>query len=384
MWYPVLGAVIGIYLLINLALGEVFSGFVATYVAQPILWALLAILVLRLPRERAAGKASWRDALIVAALMAGVLHIVLLVTAGFIEGFGNSPYSFTPRGIITNMFYVGSALVGVELSRAYLINSLSRRYATLVIALVALLYAALAIPMRKFTGVAGAEETVIFLGATCLPLVATSLLASFLAYLGGPVPAIAYSGIIVAFQWFSPILPDLPPMMTALFGTVAPIVGFALVQYGLLPAYTRIRMARKKRTWLPVGWIATGIVAVAIVWFALGLFSFRPMVIYSGSMSPALDVGDVAIVIETSPDEINIGDIIEYRTEEDTIIHRVIDVQEGEEGRVFITQGDANSSPDSDPVAPGQITGRVVFTLPKVGWVAVGVKSLFSSSAEND
>ena len=101
-------------------------------------------------------------------------------------------------------------------------------------------------------------------------------------------------------------------------------------------------------------------------------------------MSPAIDVGDVVIVVETSPEAINIGDIIEYRTEADTIIHRVVDVYDGGGERVFITQGDANSSPDSNPVMAGQITGRVVFTVPKVGWVAVGVKSLFSSSAEND
>ena len=151
MWYLVTGALIIIYLLISFALARIFSPYVATYVAQPILWISLAVLVLRLPREWPAGKSSLRNPLIAAAAMAGVLHVVLLVTGGFLSGFGESPYSFSPSGIITNIVYVGSALVGLELSRAYLVNRLSRKHATLAIALVALLCTVIVISRASWT-----------------------------------------------------------------------------------------------------------------------------------------------------------------------------------------------------------------------------------------
>lgn len=387
MWHLVTIAVIVIYLLINFALNNIFSGFTATYVAQPLLWIALAILVLRLPAVRAAGKLSLKNQIIAAAAMAGALHVVFFVTAGVLSSFGNSPYSFTPTGIITNIIYVGSTLLGIELSRAYLVNSLAKKNPTLIIALIAIFFTLVMIPKGKFSGIEGGQETVTFVGETALPLLARNLLATFIAHLGGPVPAIAYSGIIFLFEWFSPVLPDLTPMLTALVGTVAPIVGFTLVQYGLLPYYLRVRPKRVKKrkapTSLPAGWIATGVLSVAIIWFSLGLFTFKPVVIYSGSMNPDIDVGDVVVVAETSPEKIKTGDVIEYRTEGGNIVHRVVEIMETESGRVFVTKGDANDSPDSEPVLGANVAGKVIFTIPKVGWIAVGVKSwLFAPAAE--
>jgi len=387
MWHLVTLAVIALYLLINLALNKVFSGFTATYVVQPLLWIALALLVLRLPAVKAAGKASLKNQLIAAAAMAGVLHIIFFVTAGFLSSFGNSPYSFTPSGIITNIIYVGSTLLGMELSRAYLVNSLSKKRSTLIIALVAIFYTVLMIPFSKFGQVEGAKATVTFLGETCLPLLAMNLLATFLAFVGGAQPAIAYRGIVLAFEWFSPVLPDLTPMLTALVGTIAPIVGFTLVQYGLLPYYLRVRPRRVKRrkapSSLPAGWIATGILSVAIIWFSLGLFSFKPVVIYSGSMTPGIAVGDIVVVAETSPEKIRTGDVIEFRSEIGNIVHRVVEISESESARVFVTKGDANDSPDSEPVLAANVAGKVIFKIPKVGWAAVSVKNwLFSPSPE--
>jgi len=387
MWHAVTLAVIVIYLLINLALNKVFSGFTATYVVQPVLWIALALLVLRLPAVKSAGKASLKNQLIAAAAMAGVLHVTFLVTAGFLADFGKSPYSFTPSGIMINIIYAGSALLGLELSRAYIVNSLSKKNSTLVIAFVALLFTLLMIPFTKFGQLHAAKDAVTFLGERFLPLLAMNLLATFLAFLGGAQPAMAYRGIVLAFEWFSPVLPDLTPMLTALAGTIAPIVGFSMIQYGLLPYYLRVRPRRVKRrkatATLPAGWIATGVLSVAIIWFSLGLFSFKPVVIYSGSMNPAIDVGDVVMVVNTSPEKILTGDIIEYRTEAGNIVHRVVEIMDSESGRLFVTKGDANAYPDSDPVLGANIAGKVVFKIPKVGWAAVGIKNwLFAPAAE--
>jgi hypothetical protein len=50
---------------------------------------------------------------------------------------------------------------------------------------------------------------------------------------------------------------------------------------------------------------------------------------------------------------------------------------------VFVTKGDANDSPDSEPVLGANVAGKVIFTIPKVGWIAVGVKNwLFAPAAE--
>jgi signal peptidase len=100
--------------------------------------------------------------------------------------------------------------------------------------------------------------------------------------------------------------------------------------------------------------------------------------VVSGSMSPAIAVGDVTIVRDVAADDIVEGDVIQYAHDSITTIHRVIDIQQVEGSTVFITQGDANQDPDGKPVHPEQIKGKVQLCIPKVGWVSIGIKNLFS------
>jgi len=65
--------------------------------------------------------------------------------------------------------------------------------------------------------------------------------------------------------------------------------------------------------------------------------------------------------------------------EEATIMHRVIEIQETETGgKLFITKGDANDQPDSEPVMPENVVGKTVMTIPKIGWASIAVKQFFT------
>jgi len=109
-------------------------------------------------------------------------------------------------------------------------------------------------------------------------------------------------------------------------------------------------------------------------------------VVLSGSMSPAIDPGDVVIVDRTDPATIDEGDVITYlRGSADTpTTHRVVGV-EADGGRyTFETKGDANEESDPQPVAGPNVLGRVVLTIPYIGHVirfantAVGAVVLFA------
>ncbi len=116
-----------------------------------------------------------------------------------------------------------------------------------------------------------------------------------------------------------------------------------------------------------------------IIWFAVGLFPFQPSVVLSGSMRPVIDAGDVIIIAKIPTDTIEVGDISQFRKPEKiTIMHRVIEIQGTEEAKLFITKGDDNDEPDADPVIPKNVVGKVVFTVPKIGWVAIVIKNFFT------
>lgn len=91
-------------------------------------------------------------------------------------------------------------------------------------------------------------------------------------------------------------------------------------------------------------------------------------VVVSGSMAPTLSPGDVVLVEETSPAAITAGDIITYERDGTRTTHRVVEVVPREEGPHFRTQGDANEEVDQQLVAPDHLLGRVMVSIPYVGY----------------
>jgi len=117
-----------------------------------------------------------------------------------------------------------------------------------------------------------------------------------------------------------------------------------------------------------------------IIWFASGVFPIKPVLVPSGSMEPVIRPGDVVLTAPVKPELIKKGDVIEFRdTKQDiNIIHRVIRIEGTGSSRVFYTQGDANGAPDADPVSPQAVLGKTVMTIPRIGWISIYVKSIFS------
>ena len=69
------------------------------------------------------------------------------------------------------------------------------------------------------------------------------------------------------------------------------------------------------------------------------------------------------------------SDVIQYRKENYTVIHRIIEVTEDENGeRAFITQGDNNPTPDADPVPAGAVVGKMAFCIPKIGSLSLWLR----------
>jgi signal peptidase len=231
-------------------------------------------------------------------------------------------------------------------------------------------------------------ETLEFLGSNFLPTLARSIVATFLALLGGPIASIAYLGSLDAVQWLSPILPNPGWTIEALIGTLIPTIGlvatiqttnpFALMRSGIISKSEVKRNIRRTKRSFPLTWTAVILVGVILVWGSTGLLGFKPSVIASGSMRPALDVGDIVVVQKVDSIMIQPGDIIQYLKENVAITHRVVNIYRDRGGTFFITKGDANSVSD-DPVSERAVLGKTLFTIPKLGWVSI----FFRTAAAN-
>lgn len=83
----------------------------------------------------------------------------------------------------------------------------------------------------------------------------------------------------------------------------------------------------------------------------------------TNSMDPFLDQGSNALqLVPTSPDEIQVGDIVSYKRGDSRIIHRVVYIGEDEEGTYFILKGDNNPTSDPGRIRFEQID-RVLFAI---------------------
>ena len=320
-------------------------------------------------------------------LLVAASQILILTYAGLISKFGKSPFSFTTVGIIINFILVSSTLLGMELSRAYLTKNLSRKNPTLTLAIVTFLYTFANVSIRTLINFQDRFTYTEFMGENFLPILTENLLATYLALLSGPVASLAYLAPLRAFQWFSPILPDLPWGYKVLIGVLSPTIGFITIDMATtqkdqkkagIPTQRPVPRLRKSKTSMK-GWMAISVFMVLTVWASTGLLGFFPTIIASGSMRPTMDVGDIAIVISTDPSEIQVGDVIQYWHETEMILHRVHNIHEKGGQRLFVTKGDANTAPDLDPVFSTQIQGKLVFNIPKLGWISIYAKTAIAS-----
>ncbi|HEX5609665.1 MAG TPA: signal peptidase I [Solirubrobacterales bacterium] len=123
------------------------------------------------------------------------------------------------------------------------------------------------------------------------------------------------------------------------------------------------------------GWAAVIAAAALVAAIALPLcFGARPHTVLTGSMEPAISPGDVVIEERISPTSAEVGDVVTFRDPEDEsrlITHRVRSIRRAGSHLWFITQGDANNTTERWRIATGGDLGRVTYSVPWVGHVAV-------------
>ena len=101
-------------------------------------------------------------------------------------------------------------------------------------------------------------------------------------------------------------------------------------------------------------------------------FDARPLVVLSGSMEPALHTGDVTVVRSVAPLDARPGDIVTFRDPDNAdrlITHRVRAMHVQGDAVVFRTRGDANNVSEHWRVPASGEIGRVMYNIPKLGWV---------------
>lgn len=365
--------VIIIYFIDNRFVAVYFNSLVFNYILKPTLWGIIIFIVLFFRNIRYKGIIRFNANIKLWAFNLAVMYIVVLVFSGLIDGLGKSPYDHSLNGMMYNLITVGTMIVGREFVRNYAVNSLTKKENYLIFVLISLFMTMTYIKLNNYLDIKGLQGAVEFIARDFGPEFSHNLLATYLAFVGGPIPPIIYLGIKEAFYWLSPILPDLKWITQGLIGITFPIFAMIFVQ-GIYIKMTK-QIKRNEKAESTLSWVITSIASIAIIWFSVGVFPVYPSVIATGSMEPMIKPGDVILVKKIDGNEAKLGDVIQFRKDNILISHRIMEVIEEDNVKKYITKGDNNSVEDSDPVLPEQIKGKIIKVVPKIGWPTLLIKS---------
>lgn len=109
-----------------------------------------------------------------------------------------------------------------------------------------------------------------------------------------------------------------------------------------------------------------------VTWFRQSI-PWRTYVVQSGSMEPSIMTGDVIVIRKQGGYAKN--EVITFKDEnERTVTHRVLELKSSSP-QSFITKGDANQTPDQETIKIEKVIGKVVWVIPKFGFVIKFIKS---------
>jgi signal peptidase I len=143
-----------------------------------------------------------------------------------------------------------------------------------------------------------------------------------------------------------------------------------------LPRITFFRGKSTVLVWLQriaviVAVLITATVAASLVTVLVGVHNgYQAVAMQTGSMSPAIKPGDLAVLHRTDPKDIRVGDAITFVAPVNgspMVTHRVVSIDSGPGGPSFHTKGDNNQSVDPWVVHYSSTGWKVTSVLGGVG-----------------
>lgn len=104
-------------------------------------------------------------------------------------------------------------------------------------------------------------------------------------------------------------------------------------------------------------------------------YIYKAYVITTNSMEPELKKDDVVVIKKAKADNLKQGDIITFKQNGETITHRIVQIDDIENGKLYITKGDNNNVQDEQGLRFDQIEGKLVIKIPQLGKMVASFKN---------
>ncbi len=309
-----------------------------------------------------------------------LMYYFITYFLGLFSGFVKSSYSLSFINIIKNTFPVIALILISELMRYVLFNKTKRNLPCLIIG--CLLF--VMVDVNTMVHIYDVKTALGITKMICLvvfPSITKNIFLTYLTMKVGYKNGIIYRLITEISTYLLPIFPDFGEYINVLLKTVLPIAIMARLN-NMFNYYSvrKIKDSRYNNRKLVLYSVIT-FALLTIVLLTSGLFTYQALTIGSGSMSPAIEKGDVIILKSMKNEEtrkIKKGDVLVYNHDNKIIVHRVIKKSNNGETISFKTKGDYNNAKDSWTVKQEDVIGIVKFRIRWVGMPTVALNELLN------
>jgi signal peptidase I len=359
-------AIFAYYLLLKwLRFSAEYQSIITTF-----FWLLIAIYVYFSEKPNRHSKLKFKEFYLLLMLVCAVLYLVSYFLIGTIDGFGLNIYDTSAVGIAKNLFILGAAVIMKEWVRNFLINTVQKRYVIVFGILIILIFSFTEVNLDTFSKLKTIEDWLSYMSKNVLPVVFFNIFMTVAAYILGFYGTVIYATLTKFPIWIVRILPNFRWITLLLVGALLPMM-FTIV----LRSISKRKAIRGKRQEMkqasPYSWIATSVVAILTVWFALGIFPIFPTAIVSDSMKPDISRGDIVLIQKVDSNTLKEQDVILYALDNIQVFHRIVKIEYFQGVKQFTVKGDNNKYQDPKPVVGEQIIGKHIATIPYIGWPGV-------------
>ena len=309
-----------------------------------------------------------------------LMYYFITYFLGLFSGFVKSSYSLSFINIIKNTFPVIALILISELMRYVLFNKTKRNLPCLIIG--CLLF--VMVDVNTMVHIYDVKTALGITKMICLvvfPSITKNIFLTYLTMKEGYKNGIIYRLITELSTYLLPIFPDFGEYINVLLKTVLPIAIMARLN-NMFNYYSvrKIKDSRYNNRKL-VLYSVINFALLTIVLLTSGLFTYQALTIGSGSMSPAIEKGDVIVLKSMKNEEarkIKKGDVLVYNHDNKIIVHRVIKKSNNGETISFKTKGDYNNAKDSWTVKQEDVIGIVKFRIRWIGMPTVALNELLN------
>ncbi len=305
-----------------------------------------------------------------------IVTFILMYALGSVVGFLTNAYSRSFLVMIDNIFAPILIIIFIEFFRYVFISANNDKKVFIVLLTIVLIIFEVSTSIRVINF--DFDEFFKSFALIIIPSIIKNIVLSYLCfYIGYKVPII-YRLVMDVYGFIIPILPNLGDYITSVILITLPIVIY-ISSFGEIdrkihkpdPVFGGNSFTIKD---IPL--IAFLVILIALV---SGVFPLFMIGVGSQSMSPRISKGD-AVILRKLPKyaALKKNDIIGYKKDGITVVHRIVDIERNKKEISYVTKGDANNSNDSQKVKRDQIVGIVEFKIPYIAYPTIWLRELVS------